>query len=97
MLLLDVEAVAGEELVGDDEADVPHGQVVDQAAIRPIQERHCGDRARLPKLEGAYEVVQRQPGVDDVFDDEHVTIADVGVEEDLADAVVEPQEAVRRL
>ena len=38
--LVQVEAVADEELVGDGEADVPDRQVVDEPAVRAVEERH---------------------------------------------------------
>ena len=41
--LVQVEAVAEEELVGDREADVAHGQVVDQPAVGAVEERADGD------------------------------------------------------
>jgi hypothetical protein len=36
--LVEVEAVADEELVGNGEADVANRQVVDQAAVGPVEE-----------------------------------------------------------
>ncbi len=41
--LVEVEAVADEELVGDDEADVPNGEVVDEAPVGPVEQRHGRD------------------------------------------------------
>src|SRR4029077_5251331 len=38
------------------------------------------NRGRATELERAHEIVERQAGVDDVLDDEHVTAADVEVE-----------------
>ena len=37
--LPELEAVADEELVGDGEADVAHRQVVDEAAVGPVEQR----------------------------------------------------------
>ena len=44
--LVDVEAVADEELVGDGEADVADRQVVDEAAVGAVEERDRRERAR---------------------------------------------------
>jgi hypothetical protein len=41
--LLEVEAVPGIELVRDDETDVADREVVDEAAVRPVEERHDGE------------------------------------------------------
>jgi hypothetical protein len=78
--LVDVEPVADEELVGDGEADVPHRQVLDEAAVRAVEERDGRERARAAQPEGADEVVERQPGVDDVLDNEDVPALDARVE-----------------
>ena len=78
--LVGVEAVADEELVRDDEADVPDRQVGDEAAIGPVEQRHDGERARPAQRERLAEESKRQAGVDDVLDDEDVAPFDVGVE-----------------
>jgi hypothetical protein len=78
--LLDVEAVSHEELVGNGETDVADGDVLDQPAIRAIEQRHRGERSGLAKRQGAAEVVERQPGVDDVFHDDDVAAGDLVVE-----------------
>jgi hypothetical protein len=78
--LVQVEAVADVELVRDGEADVPDGQVADEAAVRAVEERGDRDRAGRAQPERPAEVVERQPGVDDVFHDQEVPAADVGVE-----------------
>jgi hypothetical protein len=78
--LVQVEAVADEELVGDGEADVPDGQVLDEAPVRTVEERDRGERARGAELERAAEVVERQARVDDVLDDQDVAPLDRGVE-----------------
>ena len=77
---LQVEAVADEELVGHDEADVAHRDVLHETPVRPVEEGDGVDGARPPELERPHEVVQRQPRVDDVLDHEHVTVEDVQVE-----------------
>jgi hypothetical protein len=78
--LVQVEAVADEELVGDDEADVAHRQVVDEPPVGPVEQRDGGDRRGLAQLERPPQVVEREPGVDHVLDDEDVAVADVEVE-----------------
>src|SRR5262249_59517972 len=78
--LLEVEAVTHVELVGDGEADVADGEVVDEPAVGPVEEGHGRDRAGSPQVERAHEVVEREPRVDDVLHDEHVAATDVEVE-----------------
>jgi len=87
-LFVQVEPVADEELVRHDEADVAHRQVVDEPAVGAVEQRHRGDRARVPQVERPRQRVKRQPGVDDVLDEQQVAAGivagDVGAE--LADA-----------
>jgi hypothetical protein len=78
--LLEIEAVADVELVRDDEAHVAHREVVDEAPVRPVEQGHGRDRGRAAEVERAHEVVERQPSVDDVLDDQHVAAADIEVE-----------------
>jgi hypothetical protein len=78
--LVEVEAVADEELVRDDEADVADGQVVDEAAVRPVEQGDDGERARLAQRERLAEEAQRQSRVDDVLDQQDVAAADLGVQ-----------------
>src|SRR5205823_7422238 len=78
--LLEVEAVADVELVGDDEAHVAHREIVDEAPVRPVEQGHGRDGGRATQLERAHEVVERQTGVDDVLDDQHVAAANVEIE-----------------
>ena len=80
MLLLEVEAVAGEELVRDDEADVANGQVVDEATVRTVEKCRGDERMRLAELERLAEKAQRQTGVDDVLDKDHVPALELRVE-----------------
>jgi hypothetical protein len=80
MLLVEIEAVADEELVRDDEADVANGQVVDEATVRAVEERRGGERARLAELERLAQEPQCQAGVDDVLDEDHVAALDLRVE-----------------
>jgi hypothetical protein len=87
--LVEVEAVADEELVGNDEADVPHGEVVDEPPVGAVEERRRDERARFSQLERLAEVAQRQPGVDDVLDEDHVASLELHVE------ILEQPDAVR--
>ena len=41
--LVEIESETDEELVGDDEADVSDGKVLDEAAVGPIEQRHRGN------------------------------------------------------
>src|ERR1700722_12702734 len=75
----EVEPVADHEAIGDLEADVAHLDL-DPAALGLGQERTDTEARGLPRLEVAHEVGERQPRVDDVLDDEHVTTLDVDVE-----------------
>jgi hypothetical protein len=78
--LLDVEAVADEELVRDGEPDVPDREIVDEAAVGAVQERDRRQRAGRAQAEVSHEVVQSQPGVDNVLDDDDVTVLDARVQ-----------------
>ena len=78
--LVEVEAVADEELVRNGEADVPDRQVLDEAPVGAVEERHRRERARSAELERPAEVVERQAGIDDVLDDQDVATLDGGVE-----------------
>ena len=49
--LLQLEPVADEELVGDREADVPYGQVVDEAAVRALEQGRDVQRGRIADRE----------------------------------------------
>jgi hypothetical protein len=78
--LVEVEAVPDEELVRNDEADVADRKILDEAPVRAVEERGGDERGRLAQLERLDEVAERQAGVDDVLDDDHVTAFDLGVE-----------------
>ena len=78
--LLEIEAVSHEELVGHREAHVADGHVLDQAAIRTVEERHGRQRGGIAEGERLAEVVERQAGVDDVLDDQDVAAGDLRVE-----------------
>jgi hypothetical protein len=74
------EPVAGEELVGDREADVVERHVVDEATVGAVEERDRRKARRIPQRERPCQEVQRQASVDDVLDDEHVPVDDRRVE-----------------
>ncbi len=78
--LVEVEAVADEQLVRDDEADVAHRQVVHETAVGPIQQGRSHERARIPERERLAEEAQREAGVDDVLDDDDVAAFDLRVQ-----------------
>jgi len=78
--LVEIEAVADVELVRHDESDVAHREIVDKPPVRPVEQRHGGDRGGAAEIERAYEVVERKAGVDDVLDDQDVAVPDVEVE-----------------
>src|SRR5580693_7821589 len=78
--LVEVEAVAGEELVGDGEADVGDRQLVEQAPVGPVEQRRADERLGVAEQERPAEVVEREAGVDDLVDDDHVAAADLQVE-----------------
>jgi hypothetical protein len=77
---LQVEPVADEEVVGHGEADVAERDVVDEPPVGPVQQRAGCDLARPAQGERLDQVVERQPGVDHVLDDEDVTPRDRVVE-----------------
>jgi hypothetical protein len=78
--LVEVEAVADEELVRHREADVAHGEVVHEAPVRPVEQGHRRERRGLAERERPAQVVERQARVDHVLDDEHVAAGDLRVE-----------------
>jgi hypothetical protein len=78
--LRDVEPVADEELVGDREADVANGQILDEAAVRSVEQGHDSQRGGLAQPQGLAEVVQRQACVDHVLDDQDIAERDLPVE-----------------
>jgi hypothetical protein len=80
VLLGQIEAVPHEELVRHGEADVANGKVVDEPPVGAVEERHRCERGRIAEPEGLAEVVERQPGVDHVLDDEDVAPRDLLVE-----------------
>ena len=74
-MLAVVEAVADDELVRDREADV-----VDRDVHEPpgglVEERADPERARVLAAQVPEQVVERQPGVDDVLDEQDVAAVD---------------------
>src|SRR6266540_1063641 len=77
---IEAEPVADEELVGNREPDIAHGQVVHEAAVRAVEQDRGGERRRAAQGERAAEVVHGQPGVDDLVDEDDVTALELGVE-----------------
>jgi hypothetical protein len=77
---LQVEPVADEEVVGHGEADVTERDVVDEPPVGPVQQGARCDLARPAQGERLDQVVERQPSVDHVLDDEDVTPRDREVE-----------------
>src|SRR6476646_10705837 len=77
--LVVVQPVPDDEAVGYLEADVA-GRQLDLAARGLGQQ--CADlqRARVARAEVAHQILQRQPGIDNVLDDQDVAAFDRGVE-----------------
>src|ERR1700756_868761 len=75
----EVEPVSDDEAVRDLESDVAHRNV-DLATVRLRQQGADLQGRRPPRLEVADEVREREPGVDDVLDDEDMPALDVDVE-----------------
>jgi hypothetical protein len=78
--LVEVEPVADEEFVGNREADVAHGEILDETPVGAVEQRGRRERARVPQEQRLAQVVQREAGVDDVLDDQDVAAVDTGVE-----------------
>jgi len=78
--LVEVEAVADEELVGDREAHVAHRQVLDESPVGPVEQRRRGQRRRVAERQGLAEVVEGKARVDDILDDDDVAAGDLRVE-----------------
>jgi hypothetical protein len=78
--LVQIEAVPHEQLVRDGEADVPDRDVLDEAPVGTVEQRDRGQRARRTQRQRLAEVVERQPGVDDVLDDQDVAARDLAVQ-----------------
>src|SRR6266498_553934 len=83
----EVQAVADGETIGDLEADELDRQL-DLAAVGLGQQSAHLERRRVARAEVAKQILQRQPGVDDVLDDQDVAALDRRVEvlEDAHDA-----------
>src|SRR6188508_1963126 len=73
--LVVVEAVADDEPVRDREADVVDGDL-GQPSRGLVEQAADPDRGRVALPEVAQEVVERQAGVDDVLDEDHVASLD---------------------
>ena len=78
--LLQIESVADEELVRDGEADVADGEILDEAAVRPVEQGDRGERRRRAQRKRLAEVVEGQPGIDDILDDQHVPTGELDVQ-----------------
>src|SRR6266511_3678671 len=74
--LLEVEAISHHEHVGAIESHVPDGKGRD-AAHGLVQKRAYLHRGGLPRFQDRDQVREREPRVDDVFDDQDDTPADV--------------------
>jgi hypothetical protein len=79
-IVAEVEAVADEELVRHREADVAHRKVVDEPPVGPVEKRDRRERCGTAERERLADEVQRQPGVDDVLDEQDVATLDAQVE-----------------
>ncbi len=79
VLLRVVEAVADDELILDREADV-FDLDVDLAARWLAQQARRAQRLRVAGAEDLLQIVQGQPGVDDVLDDDDVAALETVVE-----------------
>jgi hypothetical protein len=77
VLLREVEAIAHEELVGDREPDVADGKILDEPAVRTVEQRDGRERRGVAEAQRLAKVVEGQPGVDDVLDDQHVAPGDL--------------------
>ena len=74
-----VEPVADDEAVFDREADVFHLDV-DLPPRRLAQEARGAQRPRVARAQNVLQVGERQAGVDDVFDDDHVAAVERRIE-----------------
>ncbi len=88
--LVEPEAVSREELVGHGEADEPQRELVHQAPVGAVEERHRSEARGIPQAECSAEEVQREPCVDDVLDEENMPAFEcrVGVLEEAHAAVL---------
>jgi hypothetical protein len=78
--LLEIESVPDEELVWHREADVADGEVLDEPAVGPIEQRHRRQRRWVAERKRPAEVVEAEARVDDVLDDQDVAARDARVE-----------------
>src|SRR6266487_613035 len=60
--LVQVEAVADEVLVRNDETDISNREIVDQSPVRAVEQRCDPERRRPPELEQLAQVVESQTG-----------------------------------
>ena len=87
--LVQAEPVAREQLVGNGEADEAERKLVHEPPVRPVEQGHGREAGRIAQRERPAQEVQGQPGVDDVLDEEHVTILERRV-----DVLEQPHRAV---
>src|SRR3954463_9015647 len=76
MTLVEVEAIAHEVLVGNDEADVANREIDDEPTVGTIEKSCDRERRRPAQREQLPQVVQGKSRVDDILDHEHVTALD---------------------
>jgi hypothetical protein len=78
--LVQVEAVADEVLVGNHKADVPDGEIVDEPTVGAVEQGGDRERGGAAKRQQLAQVVQRQPRVDHVLDDQNIASLDWAVQ-----------------
>jgi hypothetical protein len=74
--LVEVEAVADEELVRHREAHVADGEIVDESPVGAVEEGDGVQRGRRAQRQRLANVVERQASVDDVLDEQDVAALD---------------------
>jgi hypothetical protein len=77
--LFQVKAVSDEQLVGDGEADVADREVLDEAAVGPVEQGNGRERGRSSQRERLAEVVEGEAGVDDILDDQDVPAGELDI------------------
>src|SRR5207249_8008721 len=70
--LVEAQAVACEELVGDGETHVAERDVLDETSIRTVEQRDRDEARGLSQRERVTEEAEGQPGVHDVLDEDYV-------------------------
>src|SRR5688572_26223153 len=72
-----IEPIADDELIRDREAGVVHGNL-DEPPGRLVEQRADAEGRRVLAAKVAHEVVEREPGVDDVLHDQDILALDAG-------------------